>query len=186
MVSILLAFLVSWSWIEDLGTHWRERNYFGNWHFLNLYTNLWELMLNLQDIKNFEYRFVMGVVFTGGDYPDETFFRLFNSMIIKSPCYDAIHHSGLIHTEKIIRKCEEKKCHAINKRIEGVVPDLTINGIPLDRVQTFNFLGILLNENMSWKPHIDLLSNKLAKCAGVLNQLKHFLTIHIPRTLYHC
>ena len=58
--------------------------------------------------------------------------------------------------------------HAINKRIECVVPDLTINGISLERVQTFNFLGLLLNENMSWKPHIDLLSNKLAKCAGVL------------------
>ena len=43
-------------------------------------------MLNLQDIKNFEYRFVMGVVFIGGDYPDETFFKLFNSIIIKSPC----------------------------------------------------------------------------------------------------
>ena len=74
--------------------------------------------------------------------------------------------------------------HAINKRIEGVVPDLTINGIPLERVQTFNFLGLLLNENMSWKPHIDLLSDKLAKCAGVLNKLKRFLPIHILRTLY--
>ena len=74
--------------------------------------------------------------------------------------------------------------HAINKRIEGVVPDLTINGIPLERVQTFNFLGLLLNENMSWKPHIDFLSNKLAKCAGVLNKLKRFLPIHILRTLY--
>ena len=74
--------------------------------------------------------------------------------------------------------------HAINKRIEGVVPDLTINGIPLERVQTFNFLGLLLNENMSWKPHIDLLSNKLAKYAGVLNKLKRFLPIHILRTLY--
>ena len=73
---------------------------------------------------------------------------------------------------------------AINKRIEGVVPDLTINGIPLERVQTLNFLGLLLNENMSWKPHIDLLSNKLAKCAGVLNKLKRLLPIHILRTLY--
>ena len=51
-------------------------------------------------------------------------------------------------------------------------------------MQNFNFLGLLLNENMSWKPHIDLLSNKLAKCAGVLNKLKRFLPIHILRTLY--
>ena len=74
--------------------------------------------------------------------------------------------------------------HAINKKIEDVVPDLEINGIPLERVQSFNFLGLLWNVNMSWKPHIDLLSNKLAQCAGVLNNLKRFLPIHILRTLY--
>ena len=34
--------------------------------------------------------------------------------------------------------------HVINKRIEGVIPDLAINGVPLERVQNFNFLGLLL------------------------------------------
>ena len=74
--------------------------------------------------------------------------------------------------------------HAINKRFQGVIPDLEINEIPLERVKKFHFLGLQLNENMSWKPHIDLLSNKLAKCAGVLNKLKRFLPVHILRTLY--
>ena len=67
----------------------------------------------------------------------------------------------------------------INKRIEGVIPDLAISGISLERVQNFNFLGLLLNENISWKLHIDLLANKLGKCAGVLNNLKDVLPIHI-------
>ena len=62
---------------------------------------------------------------------------------------------------------------------EDVVSDLEINGIPLERVQRSNFLGLSLNENMSWKPHTDLLSNKRAQCAGVLNTLKRFLPIHI-------
>ena len=51
-------------------------------------------------------------------------------------------------------------------------------------VSSIFFLGLLLNENMSWKPHIDLLANTLAKCAGVLNKLKRVLPIHILRTLY--
>ena len=58
-----------------------------------------------------------------------------------------------------VKKTKYVIFHAINKI---VVPDLEINGIPLERVKSFNFLGILLNENMSWKPQIDLLSNKLA------------------------
>ena len=59
-----------------------------------------------------------------------------------------------------------------------MIPDLETNGIPLDKVKNFNFLGLQLNENMSWKPHIDSLSNKLAKCAGVLSRLKRFLPAH--------
>ena len=82
-----------------------------------------------------------------------------------------------------VKKTKYVIFHAINKKFEDVVPDLEINGIPLERVKSFNFLGLLLNENMSWKPHIDLLSNKLAQCAGVLNKLKRFLPIHILRTL---
>ena len=83
-----------------------------------------------------------------------------------------------------VRKTKYVIFHAINKRIEGVIPNLEINGIPLERVQNFNFLGLVSNENMSWKLHIDLLANKLAKCAGVLNKSKRFLPIHILRTLY--
>ena len=83
-----------------------------------------------------------------------------------------------------VKKTKYVIIHAINKKIEDVVPDLEINGTPLERIQSFNFLGLLSYENMSWKPHIDLLSNKLAQCAGVLNKLKRFLPIHILRTLY--
>ena len=82
-----------------------------------------------------------------------------------------------------VRKTKFVIFHAINKKIQGLVPNLEINGIPLERVQNFTFLSLLLNENMSWKPHIDLFSNKLAKCARVLNKLKRFLPIHITLIL---
>ena len=38
-----------------------------------------------------------------------------------------------------IRKTKYVIFHAINKKIEGVIPDLEINGIPLDKVNKFNF-----------------------------------------------
>ena len=47
-----------------------------------------------------------------------------------------------------IRKTKYVIFHAINKRTEGVITDSAINGIPLERIQNFNFLGLLLNENM--------------------------------------
>ena len=59
-----------------------------------------------------------------------------------------------------------------------------MNGIRLERVQSFNFVGLLLTENISCKPHIDLSSCKLAQCAGALNKLERYLPIHILGTLY--
>ena len=40
-----------------------------------------------------------------------------------------------------IRKTKYVIFHAINKMIEGVIPDIEINGIPLDRVKNSIFLG---------------------------------------------
>ena len=64
------------------------------------------------------------------------------------------------------------------------LPELKINDISIERVQNFNFLGLNLNEHISWKNHIDIVANKLKKLSGVLNKLKRFLPEYILRTLY--
>ena len=51
-------------------------------------------------------------------------------------------------------------------------------------MSNFNFLGLLFNEHMFWKPHIDIIANKLMKFSGILYKLKKFLPSHILRTLY--
>ena len=56
--------------------------------------------------------------------------------------------------------------------------------VEIERVNIFNFLGITLDENVTWKPHISILSNKISKYSGILNRLKHYLPLHIMRMLY--
>ena len=75
--------------------------------------------------------------------------------------------------------------HALNKDLTQCIPNLKINGNIIERVSNFNFLGILFNENMSWKSHLNKLSNKLSKISGVLNRMKNILPVDIMRTLYH-
>ena len=41
--------------------------------------------------------------------------------------------------------------HRKQKKIREI--HLSINDIQIEQVPTFNFLGITLNENMSWKNH---------------------------------
>ena len=74
--------------------------------------------------------------------------------------------------------------HATNKNIEGSVIPVHIDKIPIERVSNFNFRGLNLNENKSWKSHIDIVANTITKLSGVLNRLKRYLPGNILRTLY--
>ena len=42
------------------------------------------------------------------------------------------------------------------------LPHITNNNEPIQNVSDFSFLGILLNEHMSWQNHIDNISNKIS------------------------
>ena len=54
------------------------------------------------------------------------------------------------------------------------IPKIAINGTSIERVHNFNFLGLTINENLSWKPHVDKIANKISKYSGILARLKHF------------
>ena len=70
------------------------------------------------------------------------------------------------------------------KKKHITTPELNINGINIERVSTFNFLGVHFDENLSWKPHCDYIANKISKVCGVLNRLKNVLPLTVLRTLY--
>ena len=74
--------------------------------------------------------------------------------------------------------------HPYQKDITNLIPTLKFNDIEIERVIEIKCLGIIFDENMSWKPHTDALANKISKYSGVLNKLKHYLPVYILRTLY--
>ncbi len=45
----------------------------------------------------------------------------------------------------------------------------------IERVEEFDFLGVIINENLNWKANINKIANKISKSMGILNRLKHFL-----------
>ena len=48
--------------------------------------------------------------------------------------------------------------HTHRKQINLSDINISINNSPITRVQEDKFLGIIIHENLSWKPHISLLS----------------------------
>ena len=62
---------------------------------------------------------------------------------------------------------------------------LKINGILISRVKAFNFLGIVLNENLTWTDHTAHIANKINPVIAQLRRLKHSLPLHILKMIYN-
>ena len=71
-----------------------------------------------------------------------------------------------------------KKCNTDNVKI-------IINGDEIKQVNFTKFLGIYIDEHLSWAQHINYLSTKIARNVGILSKLKHFLLVYIMNTLYY-
>ena len=69
--------------------------------------------------------------------------------------------------------------HYKQRNIGKHLPRLKINNTEIERVKEFNFLGITIDENMTWKAHTQKVANKIAQVIGTLKRLKHFLPRNI-------
>ena len=59
-----------------------------------------------------------------------------------------------------------------------------MNDVAVERVSEFNFLGLNINEHLTWSAHASKIGNKISSSIGIINKLKHFLPQHILKTMY--
>ena len=60
-----------------------------------------------------------------------------------------------------------------------------INKQPILRVSETMFLGVLLDDNLTWKSHISLTANKLSNSVGIIHNSRFFLSTHSLCTSYN-
>ena len=68
-----------------------------------------------------------------------------------------------------------------------VIPDLRIqmNNVEIDRVSEFNFLGVIVDEHITWKPHIEKIRVKISRIIGIMRKLQCTLTSSILLKIYN-
>ena len=64
------------------------------------------------------------------------------------------------------------------------LPKLSINNQEIKRTSYTKFLGVLLDENLSWKEHLKYTQNKIAKSIGLMYKAKPFLDKDSLLSLY--
>ena len=82
-----------------------------------------------------------------------------------------------------IKKSKYMIFHTKKKNVKNLT--LIIDNVYIERVAEFNFLGLTLDEHLTWKCHINKISNKISQCMGILNRLKRFLPMQTKVLIYN-
>ena len=77
--------------------------------------------------------------------------------------------------------------HHHTQRHRNTLPKLNLNidNIPIEQVQTFNFLGVIIEEHLNWNEHIKRISLKISRTTGVLKRLHNILPIDTLLIMYN-
>ena len=62
--------------------------------------------------------------------------------------------------------------------------DIILDKTKLKRVDKTKFLGVTIDENLSWKNHIDGITKTISRNIGMINKLKFIIPERILHTLY--
>ena len=131
------------------------------------------------------------------NYADDT--TLMSTLNAFTPSSDHLPPTGTQGINSELEKvhnwlCCNKSCLNINKTKFMVFhppqkdvdyPTLSINNVQIDCVDNFTFLGITINEHLSWRPHMTKILNKVSKTGYILNKLKKILPEGILLTIYN-
>ena len=99
-----------------------------------------------------------------------------------------VHLVDWFKANKLSLNREKTKCMIFSPvsygRFIGPIQPIIIDGHNLTRVSEIKFLGVILDEKLSWKPHIDYVRTKVAKAVGILASTRYLLTEHAALTVY--
>ena len=73
--------------------------------------------------------------------------------------------------------------HSDKKKV--LYPKLFINNSEIERVYSFNFLGLQLNHSLNWTKHVNYKSLKMSKIIGLTYKLKPVFPTAILRSIYN-
>ena len=82
-----------------------------------------------------------------------------------------------------------QKTHFINvkrsKVITNYVGKIEIDGIVIEEKKNVTFLGVVINEFLTWDDHISKILIAISRCIGIIFKLKHYLPLQILIIIYN-
>ena len=102
------------------------------------------------------------------------------------PCLTPLRISSVsrsCHWPALFSSCQCGKTRSCSAALNP--PIIKIDEIQLEPISNFNFLGIIINENINWSKHINKISYSISKTIGIIRKLKNVLPSSVLLTIYN-
>ena len=60
-----------------------------------------------------------------------------------------------------------------------------INNHTISPEDNLKYLGVLLDNKLSWKPHVQKVKTQLSRACGIISKLKHYTTLPVLKVVYN-
>ena len=71
------------------------------------------------------------------------------------------------------------------KKTKNNMINIHINNSQICQKDEVKYLGIVIDKNLKWKPHIDKLTTQISQSVGMLYHLKKYLSFNNLKLVYH-
>ena len=69
--------------------------------------------------------------------------------------------------------------------ISSTHKNIQVNIPNIEQKNYIKYLGVYIDKNLSWTPHICHINNKISKNIGIINKLRYYLDLHVLKQLYY-
>ena len=153
--------IASWKWLAQCIFRFQNKG-IPNWHWFIYNIMLWHTL----------YWTGLGISLHPSEYKSMvdclTFFQPKRPKLCSQMDIDTI--SDWVNCNNLTLNPTKCKTMVISRKRNSVKPhaQFTLNSSPLEQVETFKYLGILLSSDLSWSSHIDFICTKARKLIGLL------------------
>jgi len=62
--------------------------------------------------------------------------------------------------------------------------EISLNGVRIQQTDSIKYLGVIIDNKLTWKPQIRSLFRKRSQACGVVCKIRHFADMKILRLIY--
>ena len=106
------------------------------------------------------------------------------NFLLRTANTELIKISQWIKANKLSINLQKTKFMLFSNSVSNLPGDLIIDGTILDKVTSTKFLGITIDEKLSWKNHIDNICKTISRNIGTINKLKYLFPSSTLLMLY--